>query len=442
VLAAFWSLDGAFWPAVLVAAFWSLVVLVAAFWSLEVAALGAVVVDWPDAAFWSLVLGVVAVEPVAEELVAAEPVALWSVELGGVVVVAAEPVALWSVELGGVVVDGVVADCPLMLPAEVVLDAFASLVVGGCELGVVWLVEDPVVLWSLGGVEPEEVLEFGGTEAVPPALASFVLRGGGTALVFGFVFVWSALVLPLPTVLEGVWLVTGGVVLDGVCVLVVALLWSGLVVVAGAVPVCPAPMLLEEPVLSAEGLLVCAEVAPVVAAPVLPAACWLVQVSEITFTELTCSEPSEDCVPVISTWWASFGLRVESSPITLMVWPLSEASVQLPPDCFRQPRRVVCWPPAFAAVVEDVVVDVVLCEVLGVAWSVVEGCWADGSCVVEGCCAEGCWSGVAEPLLPPPACANAMPEASISAIKSFLFIRVLLRSFTARKARRMISSAR
>jgi hypothetical protein len=78
-----------------------------------------VVVDWPDAAFWSLVLGVVAVEPVAEELVAAEPV------------------ALWSVELGGVVVDGVVADCPLMLPAEVVLDAFASLVVGGCELGVV-----------------------------------------------------------------------------------------------------------------------------------------------------------------------------------------------------------------------------------------------------------------------------------------------------------------
>jgi hypothetical protein len=52
-------------------------------------------------------------------------------------VVAAEPVALWSVELGGVVVDGVVADCPLMLPAEVVLDAFASLVVGGCELGVV-----------------------------------------------------------------------------------------------------------------------------------------------------------------------------------------------------------------------------------------------------------------------------------------------------------------
>jgi hypothetical protein len=94
-------------------------------------------VDWPDAAFWSLVLGVVAVEPVAEELVAAEPVALWSVELGGVVVVAAEPVALWSVELGGVVVDGVVADCPLMLPAEVVLDAFASLVVGGCELGVV-----------------------------------------------------------------------------------------------------------------------------------------------------------------------------------------------------------------------------------------------------------------------------------------------------------------
>jgi hypothetical protein len=59
--------------------------------------------------------------------------ALWSVVLG---VVAADPAALWSAELGG---------------AEVVLPAFASFVVGGCELGVV--VEAlPVVLWSAGGV--------------------------------------------------------------------------------------------------------------------------------------------------------------------------------------------------------------------------------------------------------------------------------------------------
>jgi hypothetical protein len=63
----------------------------------------------------------------------------------------------------------------------------------------------------------------------------------------------------------------------------VALLWSGLVVVAGAVPVCPE--LAEEPMV---------DVAPEVAAPALPAACWFVQVSEITLTELTCSEPSED----------------------------------------------------------------------------------------------------------------------------------------------------
>lgn len=135
-------------------------------------------------------------------------------------VVAAEPVVLCSVELGVVAVDGVVADWPLMLELLEV-----SLPAGGCELGVVVLgdvveapvaevpvVEVPVVLWSLGGVEPEVVLEFGGTDAVPPALDSVVLRGGGTAPEFGFVLVWSA-AFPVPTVLDGVWLVTGGVVL-------------------------------------------------------------------------------------------------------------------------------------------------------------------------------------------------------------------------------------
>lgn len=52
--------------------------------------------------------------------------ALWPVVLG---VVAADPVALWSGELGG---------------TEAVLPAFASFVVGGCALGVV--VEEPAAL--------------------------------------------------------------------------------------------------------------------------------------------------------------------------------------------------------------------------------------------------------------------------------------------------------
>lgn len=55
--------------------------LEAAFWSEEVAEPGVGVDDCPEAALWSVELGVVA----------AEPVALWSVVLG---VVAADPVAL------------------------------------------------------------------------------------------------------------------------------------------------------------------------------------------------------------------------------------------------------------------------------------------------------------------------------------------------------------
>jgi hypothetical protein len=195
-------------------------------------------------------------------------------------VVAAEPVApCCSVALGVVAVDGVVPDCPLMLE---LLELDASLPAGGCELGVVVLgvvvevpvVEVPAVLWSLGGVAPEVVLEFGGTDAVPPALDSVVLRGAGTAPEFGLVLVWSA-ALPVPTVLDGVWLVTGGVVVDGVWVVLeglwvlLALPCSG-VVVEDAAPAVAAP------------------------APVLPAACWFVQVSEITLMELTCSEPSDD----------------------------------------------------------------------------------------------------------------------------------------------------
>lgn len=65
--------------------------LLGAFWSVELAVPG-VVVDCPEAALWSVVLGAVA----------------------------ADPAALWSVELGG---------------TEAVLPAFASLDAGGCELG-------------------------------------------------------------------------------------------------------------------------------------------------------------------------------------------------------------------------------------------------------------------------------------------------------------------
>jgi len=80
-----------------------------------------------------------------------------------------------------------------------------------------------------------EVAVFGGTEAVPPALASVVLCGEPTPVLEGLVFTW--LVLLALAALEGVWLLSGGfaldgavlldggVVLDGVCV-VLPLLWS------------------------------------------------------------------------------------------------------------------------------------------------------------------------------------------------------------------------
>jgi hypothetical protein len=73
---------------------------------------------------------------------------------------------------------------------------------------------------------------------------------------------WSA-VLPVPTVLEGVWPVTGGL---AVCPAV----WSGalLGVVPAACPVAPALAVLAEPVASADGLLTCAD-----APPMEPEAC-------------------------------------------------------------------------------------------------------------------------------------------------------------------------
>lgn len=76
-----------------------------------------------------------------------------------------------------------------------------------------------------------DVAEFGGTEAVPPEFASVVLCGEPTPVLEGLVFTWFVL-LGLAE-LEGIWLLSGGLVLDGAEVLEgVWLLWS---VLAGGV---------------------------------------------------------------------------------------------------------------------------------------------------------------------------------------------------------------
>jgi len=156
---------------------------------------------------------------------------------------------------------------------------------------------------------------------------------------------WSA-VLPLPTVLEGVWPVTG--VVAELCPgagLAAPAVWSEalLGVVPAACPVAPALALLVEPVASAEE------------------ACCFVQVSEILLTEVTWKEPSLACEPCTCTFCPSNGLIEEESPVMFTVWPLSDVSTQFPPDCLRHPVREF-WAP------EDVVLDVlgvVPCEVLG-----------------------------------------------------------------------------
>jgi hypothetical protein len=93
-----------------------------------------------------------------------------------------------------------------------------------------------VVLWSAGGCVPE-VAEFGGTEAVPPEFASVVLCGEPTPVLDGFVFTW--LLLLVLAELEVIWLLSGGLVLDGAVVLAgdVALdgLWVVWSVLAGGV---------------------------------------------------------------------------------------------------------------------------------------------------------------------------------------------------------------
>jgi hypothetical protein len=84
-----------------------------------------------------------------------------------------------------------------------------------------------------------EAAEFGGTEEVPPAFASVVLCGEPTPVLDGFVFTWPVLLAApvVPAELEGIWLLSGGVVLDGAVLLdggveldgvwvLVPLLWS------------------------------------------------------------------------------------------------------------------------------------------------------------------------------------------------------------------------
>jgi hypothetical protein len=60
-------------------------------------------------------------------------------------------------------------------------------------------------------------------------------------------------------------------------------------------------------------------------------------------TELTCTEPSLPRVPWIWTWCPSWGFNMELSPCRLMLCPLSAASTQFPPDCFKQPLMEACW---------------------------------------------------------------------------------------------------
>jgi len=165
---------------------------------------------------------------------------------------------------------------------------------------------------------------------------------------------------PEPTVLEGVWPLTGGVpAADWLAV------WSAVLgVVPVAWPVAPALALLAEPVASAEGLLTCADAPPAPACaeapPIEPEAeaCWLVQVSEILLTEDTWNEPSLAWLPWTCTFCPSYCLIEDASPVILTVWPLSEVSTQLPPDCFRQPVIEFC--PLVLLGVEEVVVLLVV----------------------------------------------------------------------------------
>jgi hypothetical protein len=316
------------------------------------------------AAFWSVLV------VVEGAVVLLEAAAFWSVVLevdvlGALVLEAA---AFWSV-LGAVVVAG-----------AVVLEAAAF-----------WSVE--LVLLAGG---------FTGALALSPCAGAWV------------VLVVAAGALALLVSVVGAWALPGAV---GVVLLAEvegdAALWS--LVEAGAEAV-------DVPEAGAAALEADWSAAEVPAAAPAPAAWLLVQESEIMLTELTCSEPSLLRVPWTWTWCPSCGFRMELSPCRFTLWPLSAASTQFPPDCFRQPRMELDWSLVLVAVE---FVDV------GFVWSVVEGDVDGVEGEVDGLVVEGCWldwSGVVlgvEPELP--VCANAIPVVSISAKRNFLFMSLLLR---------------
>jgi len=122
--------------------------------------------------------------------------------------------------------------------------------------------------------------------------------------------------------------------------------------------------------------------AEVPAAAPAPAAWLFVQESEIMLTELTCSEPSLERVPWTWTWCPSCGFSMELSPCKFTLWPLSAASTQFPPDCFRQPFMELDW-----SLVADVLVAVEF------VWSVDEGDVDGVEGEVDGLVVEGCWLG-------------------------------------------------
>jgi hypothetical protein len=357
------SVEVALWSAAAAllagAAFWSfpVVLLAGGFWAVVLEA----------AALWSAVVVLLLGAAVLEAA------ALWSagavVVAGAVVLVAA---ALWSVVL--------VLDVVELLGALVLAAAL-------------WSVE---LVLCAGG--------FTGALALSPCAGAWVVlvvAAGALAVVVSVVGAWA---LPDGT----------GVLLLAEVEGDAAALWSVELVEAGAEA-------LDAVEAGAAALDADWSAAEVPAAAPDPEAWLLVQESEIMLTELTCSEPSLARVPWTWTWCPSCGFSMELSPCRLMLWPLSEASTQFPPDCFRQPRIELDW---------SLVLVVLVVVVLEFVWSVVEGDVDGVEGEVDGLVVEGCWlgwldwSGV-EPELP--VCANAIPVVSISAKINFLFMSLLLR---------------
>jgi len=108
---------------------------------------------------------------------------------------------------------------------------------------------------------------------------------------------------PAPTLLDGVWLLTGGFAVE---LLLAAELWlegAAWLLVSGVV----AGALLDDAVPEELGFI-----------EVPDDACPLVQESEIILMEVTCSDPPLDCVPCTSTWCPSWGLSMELSPFRVV----------------------------------------------------------------------------------------------------------------------------